>query len=222
MGGKKQKKEKRANPRVKERFPVRIISGGKTYRGMSCDISLGGIACKSPVSLPVSTSVRVDLILPGSHTSPSQREVVCRAKVVRREQPGESGVKDYRLALGFNKISKKAQQGLADFIWRKLSSRPGQEVGIMTEPADISTNGISCKSDSFIPPFHEVQINVIIPFGDHPRPRKTTIQCSGVVVSCEKEKSGGRYDVSLYFTEIKRSDRKFLRDYLSYPAAGKS
>lgn len=215
------RRERRANPRVAERFPVKISTGGKTYRGLSCDVSLGGLACSSPVPLPVSTQVKVDLILPVAGDPASDSPVICRAKVVRTESPGESGLKDYRLAFNFGKMSKKDRQELASFISRKLSSpRPGNEA-IMTESADISANGIFCKSDTYIPTFREVEINVIIPDHTSSDSRKTDIRCSGVVVRCEKERTGDHYEVALYFTDINLSDRARIRKYLRTGPAAK-
>jgi len=199
---------------VSERFPVKISAGGKTYRGTSFNVSLGGLACSSPVPLPISTPVKIDLILPAAGSPASDIPVICRAKVVRTEPPGRSGPTDYLLAFNFGKMSNKDRQELDAFISRKLSPSSRKNEAIMTGVADLSANGIFCKSDTYIPTFREVEINVIIPDQASSRSRSKGIRCSGVVVKCEKEKAGERYEVALYFTDINISDRTRIRKYL--------
>jgi len=197
-------KEKRATPRVKESFPVKISKGSKTYQAVSCDISLGGLACNSPVPLPVATPVRVDLILPDPKSSSSRREIICQAKVVRSEPPAGADNKDYRLAFGFDQMSEKAREILEAFIFRRLPLPPLGEGGVKTETADIFAHGISCKSETYIPPFHEVQIQVSIPSPNS-----------------SEEAMGDRYNVDLYFTDICQPDLKLLRKFLKRPSSAK-
>ena len=85
---------------------------------------------------------------------------------------------------------------------------------IVAGATNISPYGISCKSDAYIPPFREVQINVVVPGG-----RGTPIHCSGVVVKSEKEKKGSRYDVHLYFTDMDDNSRRRLKKYLKTASA---
>ncbi len=85
---------------------------------------------------------------------------------------------------------------------------------VITGPANISPNGISCKSDTFIPPFREVQINVVVPCDGRSGSPEVPICCSGVVVKSEKEPDGDRYDVYLYFTDMDAGARRRLEKYL--------
>lgn len=85
---------------------------------------------------------------------------------------------------------------------------------VVTGPANVFPNGISCKSDTYIPPFREVQINLVFPAGQKYPPDEKSVQCSGVVVKSEKEVNGDRYDVHLYFTDICDEARQRLERYL--------
>jgi len=141
--------------------------------------------------------------------------------VVRSEPPAGADNKDYRLAFGFDQMSEKAREILEAFIFRRLPLPPLGEGGVKTETADIFAHGISCKSETYIPPFHEVQIQVSIPSPNSSEGRKKTICCSGVVVKSEKEAMGDRYNVDLYFTDICQPDLKLLRKFLKRPSSAK-
>ncbi len=90
---------------------------------------------------------------------------------------------------------------------------------VITGPANISPNGISCKSDTYIPPFREVQINIAVPRDGGSGSPKVPIRCSGVVVKSEKEPGGNRYDVYLYFTDLDAGLRRQLEKCLEAPPA---
>lgn len=108
---------------------------------------------------------------------------------------------------------------MTDLRGKRLGFDDSGEDRIIIEPANISLNGISCKSGSFIPLFREVEISVILPQKHSSRRKKDPLRYSGVVVKCEKEKKGDRYDVHLYFIDITDKQRKQLREYLKVPVS---
>ena len=184
-------KEKRAAPRVRERFPVKITSGGKTFRGESHDVSMNGLACSSPLPLPVSTPVNINLILPMVKRSDSSGETACRGEVVRVEsQAGRKISGEYRLALNFLELSDRSRRRLEEFIERKLKSDDSSAPEILTRLADMFQHGVTCNTSVFIPPFHEVEINILF---EEEEDKSPGIRCSGVVVDCEEEEEGVGY-----------------------------
>ena len=135
----------------------------------------------------------------------------CRARVLRSEDRGNG--EEYRLAFGFDRLTPEARVVLNEFIARKLSNDSPGDQAIMTDQIDICANGLSCKSETFIPPFREVRINMLIP-SERDGGHHDTVECSGVVVRCDPEEAGGRFDVDLYFTDITEAGRLLLQSYL--------
>ncbi len=204
----------RAAPRVDGIFPVYISSGGDTLRGQSRNVSSTGLACTSDQPLPLSSTVQISLALPPRPSAPREDEVVCRAQVVRVECPrAKGGSKGYLLAFNFHRMAKADREKLERFIAGKINQSGASPGGIVSADAAISSNGIGCSSDAYIPLFHEVQINVSFS-SERPAGRPDpAIRCSGVVVSCEKLNDTGQYWIELFFTEIARKDRLRLRRY---------
>ncbi len=204
----------RASPRVEEIFPVFISRGRDTLRGQSRNVSATGLACTSDQPLPLSSKVQISLALPPRSSSLRPGDVVCRAQVVRVESPrGKGGAKGYLLAFNFNRMAKADRDKLERFIAEKMNQAGASSGGIVSADAAISSNGIGCSSDAYIPLFHEVQINVSFsPERPEVRP-DPAIRCSGVVVSCEKIGDTDQYWIELFFTDIARKDRLRLRRY---------
>ncbi|MCX6350179.1 MAG: PilZ domain-containing protein [Candidatus Aureabacteria bacterium] len=206
--------QKRAAPRVDGNFPVFISRGRNTLKGESRNVSSTGLACTSRRPLPLSSTVRISLALPPQSDEPREGEVVCRAQVVRVESPrGKESRKTYLLAFNFYRMAKADRDKLDRFISEKLNQSGSSCGGIVSANAAISPNGIGCTSDSYIPLFHEVRINVSFFSGPEAQLSGQAISCSGVVVSCEKIHGTRRYWIELYFTDIERKHRLRLRRY---------
>lgn len=206
------KKEKRVAPRVRERFPVKITSAGKTYRGESYDVSMSGLACSSPLPLPVSAPVTINLILPAAGPSDSAGEASCRGRVVRVECPANRKSHDgYRLAFNFSELSALSRRRLERFIEERLESDNFSSREILTRLDSIFRHGITCRTSVFIPPFHEVEVNILI---DRTKSDSPSINCSGVVVNCEEDESGSGYLVDLYFLDMEAQDRRIMEDLI--------
>ena len=205
-------KEKRTAPRVRERFPVKITTAGKTFRGESHDVSMNGLACSSPLPLPVSTPVTIHLILPPAERSHSSGETACRGKVVRVEgQSSRENHGGYRLALNFLELPIRSRRRLEKFIGRRLKTDDLSAPEILTRLDSIFQQGATCRSSSFIPPFHEVEINIFFAGEADDSPG---ISCSGVVVDCEEDEEGIGYLVDLFFLDLKSEDRRTMSSYL--------
>jgi len=204
--------ERRAYPRIREKFPVEISSNGTTYRGLTCDISEDGLSCRTDMPVPDSGQVEIDMFLPDREGE----KLVCKARTVRKDSiSGKPEENDNLTAFNFSEMSDEDRKILKDFIDTKRAEGKLNSLDIIPERADIFSNGISCLSDTYIPPFREVEINVFLPESGTASPADTAIKGSGVVVKSEKEEEGERYNVQLYFTDIADSDRQLLQEYIN-------
>ena len=211
--------ERRAYPRIREEFPVEISSNGTTYRGLTCDISEDGLSCRTDMPVPESGQVEIDMFLPDREGE----KLICKARTVRNDPtPGQPEESDNLTAFNFSEMSAKDRKILKDFIDTKRAEGDLNSLDIIPERADIYSNGISCLSDTYIPPFREVEINVFLPEDGADKANNTAIKGSGVVVKSEKEDEGERYNVHLYFTDIADSDRQLLREYIENTPAAES
>lgn len=171
-----------------------------------------GLACSSPLPLPVSTPVTINLTLPPAGDSGTSGEAACRGKVVRVEnQTGRKSSGGYRLAFNFSELPDRSRRRLEEFIQQKLQAGDPSAPEILTRLADIFQQGVTCKSSIFIPPFHEVEISILFEGKENDSPG---ICCSGVVVDCEEEVEGSGYLVDLYFLDMQSEDRRSIARYL--------
>ena len=79
---------------------------------------------------------------------------------------------------------------------------------------DISKNGICFRTDRRIPLFREIAINLVLPAaaGRRGGPAKGTVQCSAVVVGCEKDPESERYDLAAYFIGLTKEQKERLEE----------
>ena len=137
--------------------------------------------------------------------------MACRGEVVRVE--GQSSRKNhggYRLALNFLELPIRSRRRLEKFIGQRLKADDLSAPEILTRLDSIFQQGVTCRSSSFIPPFHEVEINIFFAGEADDSPG---ISCSGVVVDCEEDEEGIGYLVDLFFLDLKLEDRRTMSSY---------
>ncbi|MDP8248604.1 MAG: PilZ domain-containing protein [Candidatus Tritonobacter lacicola] len=214
------KMEKRRAPRVRVRVPVKLAAkGGRDpISARTLDLSYSGAYCRVGRFIPLNSEVDVELGLPGS-------DVLCKGIVVRNKK--RSGGDQYGIALFFSDISDSGQRHIVDFIDGRLQSagikprsarkkvrdfigeksyvsrRKGLEVNsakfrVLKGDVAISSNGLSCQVDRKVPLFKEIAVNIVLPSEKRPGTVEA-IQCSGVVVSCDKVRGKDCYDLAIYF-----------------------
>lgn len=76
-----------------------------------------------------------------------------------------------------------------------------------TSTQNISCIGAYCHIDKYVPPFTKIAIKMELP-------PDCRVECKGVIVRTEDEKSGG-FNIAIFFNEIKESQRKKIARYLS-------
>ncbi|MEJ2744152.1 MAG: PilZ domain-containing protein [bacterium] len=85
---------------------------------------------------------------------------------------------------------------------------------VLGQQINLSKNGICCQTDRSIPLFREIAVNLVLPptkgagGGEEPE----ALQCSAVVVGCEKVPRSDRYDMAAYFVGLSKEQKKRLED----------
>ena len=223
-------KDKRRSPRVKVRVPVRLATEGGTVPvdASTLDLSYDGAYCRAARFIPLNSKVDVQLELPGS-------EVLCKGIVVRNKKG--AGKDQYGIALFLSDISGAGRQNIAEFIDEKLreagietrssskkvrdfvsetsyvSRRGDLEISsakfrVLEGEMVISSKGLLCRTNKKVPLFKEIAVNIVLP-STRPGGREA-IQCSGVVVNCEKLGGKNRYDLTIYFTDLSSRERMMI------------
>lgn len=83
---------------------------------------------------------------------------------------------------------------------------------VLGEGINLSKNGICFQTDRSIPLFREIAVNLVLP----PHPKKVdakgheALQCSAVVVGCERVSKTGRYDMAAYFVGLTGEQKERL------------
>jgi hypothetical protein len=85
---------------------------------------------------------------------------------------------------------------------------------VLGEQINLSKNGICCQTDRSIPLFREIAVNLVLPPSGKARGRgePEALQCSAVVVGCEKIPRSDRYDMAAYFVGLSQEQKKRLED----------
>lgn len=83
-----------------------------------------------------------------------------------------------------------------------------QKSRIIANTINISASGIYCQSDCAIPLFREISIRIKLPKSTY------VIECSGVIVRCEKVPGKERYHLAIFLSDISQKDKKLLSSYI--------
>ena len=80
---------------------------------------------------------------------------------------------------------------------------------------DISCIGAYCKVNKHIPPFSLISIILLLPIKNDKRSRICNVHCQGVVVRSEENPENNKeYNIAIYFSRLKSSDKDKLLQYL--------
>ena len=103
--------ERRATPRIRAYRPIRIHQSGsfRVVETLTKDLSGGGLCCLSPVALPVSSNITVELIL-----STGQEPLTIQAKTAWFRAIPES--EQFDLGISFAEIPQAQQRHLSAYL----------------------------------------------------------------------------------------------------------
>jgi hypothetical protein len=88
---------------------------------------------------------------------------------------------------------------------------------VMGDGIHLSKNGICFQTDRSIPLFREIAVNLVLP----PRLKKIrqkaheALQCSAVVVGCERVSKTGKFDMAAYFVGLTREQKERLEECIA-------
>lgn len=83
-----------------------------------------------------------------------------------------------------------------------------QKAHIIADTINISASGIYCQSGRSIPLFREIGIRIELP------DVTDIIECSGVIVRCEKISEKERYNLAIFFEDLSQKDKVHLSSYV--------
>ena len=84
----------------------------------------------------------------------------------------------------------------------------------VTSSQNISCVGVYCHVNKYIPPFTKIAVKIRLPKNSNVKTTECDVECKGVIVMTEDEKSGG-FNIAIFFNEIKSSQRNKISCYLA-------
>lgn len=109
--------EKRRHPRVAKRIRVRSRFEGAVELE-TVDLSIGGLSCTAPLSLPLMTRLALQINLPDDGGSRKEQSIEGEAVVVRSEPSTSPHEPGYRIALFFSRMEESHRRSLVEFLNR--------------------------------------------------------------------------------------------------------
>ena len=102
-------------------------------------------------------------------------------------------------------------------INKKLPFKIEDECGqILTETKNISCIGAYCEVSRLIPLMTRLKVHLLLPFEDSRHKRiNREVECDGVVVSVEEEKSGS-YNIAIFFDRIDEEAKKEIASFVKF------
>lgn len=85
---------------------------------------------------------------------------------------------------------------------------------LAVKSVNISTSGALCLVDQDIPLMTQLRVGVSIPagYGGHSKP--TLIHAKGVVVRKEKDPISDKYQLAIFFSDLKAADQALLKEFV--------
>ncbi|MBU1087882.1 MAG: PilZ domain-containing protein [Candidatus Omnitrophica bacterium] len=95
----------------------------------------------------------------------------------------------------------------------------GTDFKFVTATKNISSSGIYCNADRFIPVMTKLWLNLTIPLIENNRKIEKNLNCQAVVVRIQPEskiETVKVYQLGLFFVDIKDKDRQVINHYLQH------
>lgn len=88
-----------------------------------------------------------------------------------------------------------------------------EDYELAVKTVNISANGAMCLVDRDIPLMTQLRIGVSIPTAGK-RSKPLLIRAKGVVVRKDKDPLTGKYQLAIFFSDLKSADQAHLKDYV--------
>ena len=84
----------------------------------------------------------------------------------------------------------------------ELNRKRSRKAGVLDKVFDLSPKGITFVSDTFLPEWMEVGVEMRLPPSGARRDQRLDIGCRGVVVQCTRRAQGKGFNVVLMFLDL--------------------
>ena len=84
----------------------------------------------------------------------------------------------------------------------ELKSKRSRKAGVLDKVFDLSPKGITFLTDTFMPEWMEVGVEMRLPQSGARRDQRLDIGCRGVVVQCARRSQGKGFEVVLMFLDL--------------------
>ena len=112
---------RRTEPRLKHRLPLRLKHALEEATTYSENISASGVYCTVKHFIPLMTKVQVQLQIPGKTKKAKPTPLACQGVVVRVEPPlARPGRSTYNIAIFFNELQERDRDRLAAYVQQHL------------------------------------------------------------------------------------------------------
>ena len=114
------------------------------------------------------------------------------------------------MAAGLGPQERRKAPRVAERVPLALSDAGAE---FQAETQNLSTSGVYCTLDRFVPPMTKLQLRFELPDGA----RRITVCCSGVVVRIEPviaNAERGRYHVGIFFSDLSQPERTAIERFV--------
>jgi len=84
----------------------------------------------------------------------------------------------------------------------ELTGRRSRKAGVLDKVFDLGPKGITFLTDTFMPEWMEVGVEMRLPHSGTRRDQRVDIGCRGVVVQCARRGQGKGFEVVLMFLDL--------------------
>ena len=84
----------------------------------------------------------------------------------------------------------------------ELTGKRSRQAGVLDKVFDLSPKGITFLTDTFMPEWMEVGVEMRLPQSGARRDQRLDIGCRGVVVQCARRGQGKGFEVVLMFLDL--------------------
>ena len=86
----------------------------------------------------------------------------------------------------------------------ELNQKRSRNAGVLDKVFDLSPKGITFLTDTFLPEWMEVGVEMRLPQSGARRDHRLEIGCRGVVVQCTRRAQGKGFEVVLMFLDLSK------------------
>lgn len=113
-----------------------------------------------------------------------------------------------------NRLAQQERRKQPRIVKRLSLEVKGNAFDLVTETQNISLSGVYCQIDKDIELMAKVSILLFLPVrGKDNKESTKQVCCKGVVVRVEKA-GDGRFNIAVFFNEMKKTDENTIRQYL--------